>query len=296
MSMNSAKKLEDLNILVVEDDADFAETLEDMLHYSGIHTSTAKDGAEAQNITHQKKFDLVISDINMPNCNGMELLSIIQGSDKTPTILMSGYANKDLEQQAKSLGAKGLIAKPFHREDLMRMIENIASKISEQEKKETAKSIYLKEIDPQIYQEASDFLIIALKAIRRDPVHYSRIENLKKNSYNLFAHSIASSLYSILIARAMGWTSKNNLLDLARNTMLKNISDGKILSPLELKRNERLDNLGTSEIQDLASAFCALVFPEDESKSMSPSHALDQIKISKTSIDPRVIFALSILI
>ena len=100
-------------ILVVDDDRLTRESLADILDDLGANTSLAVDGIQALAMVSNRLPDLVISDIDMPDISGFELLARMQRQAiATPMLLMSARADNDLRHQAGLAGAIGLLDKP----------------------------------------------------------------------------------------------------------------------------------------------------------------------------------------
>lgn len=112
-----------LRILIVDDSsamrAYVRATLEDS---RGAVVEEATSGFEALRILPREAFDLVIVDINMPNINGLELISFMRRSEthkETPLVIISTEASKRDRERAFSLGANAYLAKPFTSEQLL---------------------------------------------------------------------------------------------------------------------------------------------------------------------------------
>ena len=111
-------------LLVVDDDDALRLTLRDTLADEGYTVSAAADGYEAMELIQKIKFDLVLTDIVMPNVSGFEVLTFVK--EKTPetkVIMITGFTDLKLAMEAKKLGATDFIAKPFMRDDLLRTIK-----------------------------------------------------------------------------------------------------------------------------------------------------------------------------
>nr|WP_281357450.1 response regulator [Thiomicrorhabdus cannonii] len=88
----------------------------------------ANDGCVALHALESHPFDLVISDINMPNMDGLQLLTAIRAHPQyrhLPVLLMSAETDELIKQQCKQLGATGWISKPFNPEKLLKAIEKV---------------------------------------------------------------------------------------------------------------------------------------------------------------------------
>ena len=117
-------KWDELRILVVEDEPDLREILVMVFEQEGSQVMSAKDGNEAWSLVQSQSPDFVISDVRMPNCDGIQFLETVRKNHPTqpPIFLATGFADIN-EEQAVQKGAVSLISKPFNINDLFTMIE-----------------------------------------------------------------------------------------------------------------------------------------------------------------------------
>lgn len=107
------------NILVIDDDEDIRDLLEMMLIDDHHSVTTAIDGQHGMGLYRLAKFDLIITDIIMPNQDGIDVIADIMNSDnKTPIIAISGGIRKILTsefnlQSAWTMGVQEILKKPF---------------------------------------------------------------------------------------------------------------------------------------------------------------------------------------
>ena len=101
-------------ILVVDNDADIRALLSELLSEEGYEVTTASGGRQAISILDQDRFDLIITDIMMPEVNGMEvLLAARQIDPECPVIMITGYPSAETIERLTTLGASDYITKPF---------------------------------------------------------------------------------------------------------------------------------------------------------------------------------------
>jgi two-component system, chemotaxis family, chemotaxis protein CheY len=107
-------------ILVVEDSAStrafVRATLESEAGVPGAEVSEATSGFDALRLLPRGPYDLVITDINMPDINGLELVQFMRKSEqhrRTPILLISTQSSERDRQRGLKLGANGYLAKPF---------------------------------------------------------------------------------------------------------------------------------------------------------------------------------------
>ncbi len=110
--------------MVVDDDYYFRIVLEKTLAHIGHQPQCAENAKHAQQLIGLDPFDLVISDIRMPEMNGVQLLHWIKSNRPMPVILMTGFSEIAETCEAAQLGADGFLAKPFKREDLLQVIRS----------------------------------------------------------------------------------------------------------------------------------------------------------------------------
>lgn len=110
-------------LLLVEDDDSFRGTLQDSLQNVGYSVMSVPNGKIAQEIFVAKQFDAVISDIKMPEVNGLELLQFIQKTRPLPVILMTGFTELANNITAFNHGATDFISKPFKRAEITRILD-----------------------------------------------------------------------------------------------------------------------------------------------------------------------------
>lgn len=113
-------------ILVVDDEENIRRTLIDSLEALGYQALGVGDGASAMRELEKQPFDLVITDIRMPEMNGIELLHAI--SEKfpgTPVVIITAYPLAYPEEKATLEGAAGYIAKPFRINQIDRLLSRI---------------------------------------------------------------------------------------------------------------------------------------------------------------------------
>ncbi|MGQ9637729.1 MAG: sigma-54-dependent transcriptional regulator [Thermodesulfobacteriota bacterium] len=114
-------------ILVVDDEAFIREMLQRGLsQIGGFTVDVAQNGQEAIEKVEKETFDLVLTDIMMPEVNGMDLLKIIKGTrPELPVIMMTAYGSIDNAVEAMKIGANDYITKPVDFQDLLFRISKV---------------------------------------------------------------------------------------------------------------------------------------------------------------------------
>jgi two-component system chemotaxis response regulator CheY len=124
----------DMKFLVVDDFSTMRRIVRGLLKEIGYHNcEEAEDGVEALNMLKGSKFDFVVSDINMPNMTGFELLKAIKEDPNLkhlPVLMVTAEARKEDIVLAAQSGAAGYIVKPFTKATLEEKVQKIMQKLA----------------------------------------------------------------------------------------------------------------------------------------------------------------------
>ena len=114
------------SVLVVDDDQMLRDTLCDVFSDWGCHILSADCGLKALELLSHEQCELMISDVDMPDISGFELLSRIRKQDmEFPCILMSARANDELKTAATQAGALAMLKKPLKIQHVNSLTKNI---------------------------------------------------------------------------------------------------------------------------------------------------------------------------
>jgi len=114
------------SILVVDDEQRQREIYNDILQDEGYASETAPSGEVALHLLSHRRFDLVITDLNLTGMTGIELLSEIVGEDPTvAVILITGYPSIQSAVEATRRGVYQYLEKPVDRDELLRVVAEV---------------------------------------------------------------------------------------------------------------------------------------------------------------------------
>lgn len=116
------------NIMIVDDSASMRQMVSFTLKSAGHTVTEAIDGSDGLSKSQTAQFDLIISDVNMPNKTGIEMTAEIkkQASYKfTPILLLTTESAGDMKMKGKAAGATGWIVKPFNPETLKQTVDKV---------------------------------------------------------------------------------------------------------------------------------------------------------------------------
>ena len=125
----------DLKFLIVDDFSTMRRIVRGLLKEMGCNNADeAEDGVAALNMLKAQKFDFVVSDINMPNMNGFDLLKAIKADESLkhlPVLMVTAEARKEDIVLAAQSGAAGYIVKPFTKATLEEKVQKIMQKLGQ---------------------------------------------------------------------------------------------------------------------------------------------------------------------
>ena len=117
------------SILIVDDSASIRQLAAFTLKSKGHVIEEAVDGADAAKKAQGKQFDIVITDLNMPNLNGIELTKQLRNNSKyrhTPILMLTTEGEGDKKTEGKNAGVTGWIIKPFNPETLLKIVDKVS--------------------------------------------------------------------------------------------------------------------------------------------------------------------------
>jgi DNA-binding NtrC family response regulator len=129
--MDIFNRIKNMKILLVDDDEWIRDSMSFFFEAEGCNLLTFETAEEAMEAVTQQTYDIVFSDYKLPGMDGLEFLRRVK--EKQPNafeILVTAYANCEIEKEANEIGVKDIIPKPFTSEDvetsLSRIIGNSA--------------------------------------------------------------------------------------------------------------------------------------------------------------------------
>lgn len=308
-------------ILLVDDEEIFREVIQEILSISGHEVVTAANGRLALDCLASQKVDLIISDIRMPEMDGIALLKAVRSQGQLPFILITGFSEILETKTAHELGANAFLPKPFKKEEMLSAIQqclqpagpeksaeqqycrlgindfisgrtikfNIFILISDKKYVKIAHKgedismdriqfyrekgllfLYLKREDfrkyvgfsltisdaanrtrvldtkkklnllrhtgeilgeqirhdgivPSVYESAAAFVETVLDVLTDDAGAVDLLEALNSHADYLLGHSVAVSLFSVLIAEKLNWNSPSNKFKIAMGGLLHDV-------------------------------------------------------------------------
>ncbi|HTS70747.1 MAG TPA: response regulator [Terriglobia bacterium] len=110
-------------ILIIDDDPHFLRVLQRILAGEKFTVSTTSNPCDALGFLRSGNFDLIICDLRMPDCDGLNLLQAIRsGGSEVPVIILTAYGEVDTYLEAMNAGATEYLNKPIKSEELIQVV------------------------------------------------------------------------------------------------------------------------------------------------------------------------------
>ncbi len=116
-------------ILTVDDSRSVRQMVTFTLTGAGYEVIEAEDGQDAINKLAGRSVNMVLTDLNMPNMNGIELIQSLRANSTykfTPIVMLTTESQASIKQQGKQAGATGWIVKPFKPDQLLAVVKKVA--------------------------------------------------------------------------------------------------------------------------------------------------------------------------
>ncbi|KLD97168.1 response regulator transcription factor [Aliarcobacter butzleri] len=121
--------MKSLKILIVEDEIKLANLIKSSIKELFFKVNIAKDGIEGLKKFQSFKPDIIISDITMPNLDGLEMCQRIREESNIPIVILSAYSQKEKLLKAIDLGINKYFIKPFDIEEFLEYLKNLSKNI-----------------------------------------------------------------------------------------------------------------------------------------------------------------------
>lgn len=116
------------SILIVDDSPSLRMAIRLALTGAGYRVTEAGDGEEGLARASSDRFDMILTDLNMPRMNGLEMIQEIRKSPMqsgVPIVFLTTESDDAMKQQAKAAGATGWLVKPFVPEQLIKIVKKV---------------------------------------------------------------------------------------------------------------------------------------------------------------------------
>jgi DNA-binding response OmpR family regulator len=171
-------------ILVVDDDVKTVELVKLYLNRDGYKVLTAYDGIEALNIAREKHPDLIVLDLMLPGCDGLEICRTLKNESDVPIIMLTARTTEDDKLTGLNLGADDYMTKPFSPRELAARVRVILRRLPEETLQRGPAEIKRGELTLNfLNREAS----VAGKALQLTPIEFKLLGVLAREPGRVFS-------------------------------------------------------------------------------------------------------------
>ncbi len=182
------------SVLVVDDEDMIREIVSERLRLEGYHVGEAEHGKIALKKLEEEKFDVLLTDINMPVMNGISLLKEVKSRNDLAVIVMSGQADLEVAVYAMKMGAHDYILKPVNFKILLHTIESaLKRKLMEQALRD-----YQQNLEKKVLEQTRIINEFYLRSVQ------SLVKALEAKDEYTKGHSERVTFYSVELAKRLG--------------------------------------------------------------------------------------------
>ncbi len=139
--------LNNFSLLFVEDNKDAQEHIRLIFEDDVKDLYIASDGIEGLKVYKNKSPDIILTDINMPNMDGLSMVKEIKNIDKNqPILMMSAFDDKENLLEAINIGCNGFVSKPVNIDFLYDKLNSIAQKLHDEKEKQNLKNLEIQKL------------------------------------------------------------------------------------------------------------------------------------------------------
>lgn len=229
MKQELSKNLKNLKILIVEDEKRLAQLLKDSISNSFFSVVIASNGEDGLKKFKSFKPDIIITDIMMPFCDGLEMtLKIKELDESIPIIVLSAHSDKEKLLKAIDLGINKYFIKPFDPEELLEHINKLALKLNKQKQSKLKEDFIFDNNSLSLYKNNS---LISLTKREKELFyllikHKNQLVTTKDLKENLWNDEVNDEALRTFIKRVRIKTSKD---------LIENVSgQGYLISVLDI--------------------------------------------------------------
>ncbi len=172
------------NILVVDDEPQIARVLKTTLSSHGYGTRTAADGDEAVQMMKSWSPDLLITDLRMPNMDGLELCRHVRANSQIPIIVLSVRGEERIKVEALDAGADDYVTKPFSTNELLARVRAALRRASVKDEPE----VQLIDIGDFHIDLQSRAVQVKNRSVHLTPKEFDLLVHLARHSGKVITH------------------------------------------------------------------------------------------------------------
>ena len=210
------------DVIAIDNDEVLLLMLKEMYAQEGIHCDTCTDAAELMEMIRRKEYSLLLTDLNMPDINGFELLELLRASNvgnaKTIPVVVTTASGSCRKEELMERGFAGCLFKPFSISELMEVSDKCAMNVAQNEKPDfTSLLSYGNEyvmLEKLITETEKDMQTVKDAELRKDLQKLDALTHLLRSSWEILrADQPLRELYKLLHCKdTPDWEAIHNTL------------------------------------------------------------------------------------
>jgi len=193
------------HILVMEDDLSVAKGLEMVLSEDGFDVNLAGTGELAMEAFREKRFDLLVADLRLPDIDGMEIIrKVKQQTPETEVVVITGYGTTATAVEAMKLGVSDFLPKPFTEDQIKAAIDGALKSLEETAEEPPAVKAPATEEDILIQKRE---VIQVLNRTWEDPTFWTDL--MEQGSHALAEYRLSSEAKAAITSGDLKWINEN---------------------------------------------------------------------------------------
>ena len=190
------------HILVMEDDLSVAKGLEMVLSEEGYNVNLAGTGELAMEAFRQKRFDLLVADLRLPDIDGMEVIERVKTKKPdTPVVIITGYPSVSSAVKAVKMGVSDYLRKPFTDDEFMSAVDGALK-----EKQEASMEKLITETEKDRLIQKQEVIQVLGRASQDDNFWRELMEN---GSVALEGYRLSRKAKAAIVSGDLNWIQEN---------------------------------------------------------------------------------------
>ena len=233
--------MEKLKVVIVDDEERICQLIQALINWEELGmqiAGMAHNGIEACEVVRKVNPDILITDIRMPGCSGLDLIEKVKNScPDLEIIVISGYAHFEYAQQAIKFGVGHYLLKPINKAELAETLEKLKSKIGQKRESERDKEVLIQRAQKNENHMRSEF-VLALFDGNFAKNQNTLTEEVLEDTYHIYLKPGFIQAFCLKMdceENALGNLSVDVLMDKAKEILERNLKDKCLELAMEIR-------------------------------------------------------------
>ena len=233
--------MEKLKVVIVDDEERICQLIQALINWEEMGLQVegmAHNGIDACEVVRKVRPDILIPDIRMPGCSGLELIEKVKKTcPELEIIVISGYAHFEYAQQAIKFGVGHYLLKPINRAELTETLEKLKQRIRERRESERDKEVLIQKAQKNESHMRSEFVLALFDGnVEKDMGNV--LPEILEETYHIYLKPGILQAFCLKMdceERALGNSSVDVLMEKAKEILERNLKDKCLEMAMELR-------------------------------------------------------------